>query len=72
MIVLLHSSKTMRDTSVAGAKVPPLLPLAKQIDAYLKTLSVQELAQSMHLSRLDWMTIAGTPARAQRAGTPSR
>jgi len=50
MIVLLHSSKTMRDTSVAGAKVPPLLPLAKQIDAYLKTLSVQELAQSMHLS----------------------
>jgi len=53
MIVLLHSSKTMRDRSTephVPLRAPQLVAQATQIDAYLKTLSAQELATSMHLS----------------------
>jgi uncharacterized protein len=52
VIILLHSSKTMRRAEVGGAKLrrPLLLEKAQRLDAYLKTLSAKQLAQVMRIS----------------------
>jgi len=52
MIILLHSSKTMRPPN-QGSKTlqkPELLDKAVEISDYLKTLSPKQLATTMHLS----------------------
>jgi uncharacterized protein len=53
VIILLHSSKTMRRTDRTGSqplRPPQLLDKAVQLDAYLKTLSPGQLAKAMSLS----------------------
>ncbi len=53
MIVLLHSSKTMRDLSATNTvlpRAPQLLAEAREIAEYLKTLSNAEIAKNMHVS----------------------
>lgn len=52
MIILLHSSKTMRSSPDKGAALrePQLLNKAKKLDAYLKTLSSEQLAKVMKIS----------------------
>lgn len=51
MIILLHSSKTMRSLPTKEhLRKPQLLDKACELDAYLKTLSVEELARIMKIS----------------------
>lgn len=52
MIILLHSSKTMRHSRTGESRLrPPLfLEQARELDAYLKTLSPAQLAKAMNLS----------------------
>ena len=52
MIILLHSSKTMRRTPSSHGKLrkPLLLDRARRLDAYLKTLSAGQLAKVMSIS----------------------
>lgn len=52
MIILLHSSKTMRRAEDARVRMrrPQLIEKAQRLDAYLKTLSSKQLAQVMHIS----------------------
>jgi uncharacterized protein len=52
VIILLHSSKTMRnaDGGQIHLRQPLLLEKARQLDAYLKTLSPRQLAQVMRIS----------------------
>jgi uncharacterized protein len=50
VIILLHSSKTMRASQIGGLRQPLLLEKAKKLDAYLKTLTAKELALVMGLS----------------------
>lgn len=52
MIILLHSSKTMRSNPDSGEKlhVPALLDKATQLDAALKKLSVPQLQKVMKIS----------------------
>lgn len=73
-MILLHSSKTMRhiSESVPGAGMPQLMPLARQLAEYVKTLSPHDLAASMHISAelartvhqlyADWPTAPTQPA----------
>lgn len=53
MIILLHSSKTMRNVGKEGHSLrqPALLDQAAKIDAYLKTLSEPQLVKTMHISK---------------------
>lgn len=52
MLILLHSSKTMRRAPAGDVQLrqPQLLDHARRLDAYLKTLSPAQLARSMSLS----------------------
>jgi cytoplasmic iron level regulating protein YaaA (DUF328/UPF0246 family) len=52
MIILLHSSKTMRSPLHEGAvlRSPQLLAKAETLAAYLQTLSVAQIAAAMHVS----------------------
>ncbi len=53
MIILLHSSKTMRavqDGSAPQLREPLLLDKAIEINAYLRTLSVTDIQKAMHVS----------------------
>ena len=52
MIILLHSSKTMKPHTPAGFKLsePELLNSAKEIANYLKTLSTKEIKDAMKVS----------------------
>lgn len=51
MIVLIHSSKTMKHPSSDGVlRQPELLIKTSQLASYLKTLSIKQLTQNMHLS----------------------
>ncbi|MEO5628120.1 MAG: YaaA family protein [Candidatus Saccharimonadales bacterium] len=52
MIILLHSSKTMRAVGKEGNSLrrPALLGRAEKIDQYLKTLSPAQLKKIMHIS----------------------
>jgi uncharacterized protein len=52
MIILMHSSKTMRRPTSAGGPggVPVLLDRAEELVAHLRTLSTEQLAQIMSLS----------------------
>lgn len=52
MIILLHSSKTMRPPTVKAQPLqkPELLEKAKTLDSYLKSLSATQLARTMHVS----------------------
>jgi cytoplasmic iron level regulating protein YaaA (DUF328/UPF0246 family) len=50
MLILLHSSKAMRSAPVASLRAPQLLDKAKELDGYLKTLTVAQLAKCMNLS----------------------
>jgi uncharacterized protein len=52
VIILLHSSKTMRHGNPEGVRLrkPQLLEKAQRLDAYLKTLSPAQLAKSMSIS----------------------
>jgi uncharacterized protein len=50
MIILLHSSKTMRAEPGSGKQPPLLLDKARRLDAYLKTLSPQQIAETMKVS----------------------
>jgi len=52
MIILLHSSKTMRssDPVPSSLRTPELLDKATTLARYLKTLSAPQLARHMHLS----------------------
>lgn len=53
MIILINSSKTMRPAPIDGDKTlstPQLLPSAKKLAAFLKTMDETELAADMHLS----------------------
>jgi uncharacterized protein len=51
MIILIHSSKAMRAAPVGKDLRPPrLLPMAKELATYLKSLSASQLAASMTLS----------------------
>nr|MDT0663254.1 YaaA family protein [Micromonospora sp. DSM 115978] len=52
MIILMHSSKTMRPPAAAGepSGVPVLLDRAEELVAYLRTLSVDQLARTMAVS----------------------
>ncbi|HSX28839.1 MAG TPA: YaaA family protein [Candidatus Saccharimonadales bacterium] len=51
LIILLHSSKTMRTPkSNAPYRAPQLVAQAVELDAYLKTLTPAQLAKAMHLS----------------------
>ncbi len=52
MLILLHTSKTMRSAPAKGQKLrpPQLIEPAKKLDAYLKTLSPQQLAKVMAIS----------------------
>ena len=52
MIILLHSSKTMKPHSPAGFKLsePELYDSAKEIANYLKTLSTKEIKDTMKVS----------------------
>jgi uncharacterized protein len=50
MIILLHSSKTMRQSPGEGLRRPRLLEKAQRLDAYLKTLSPKQLEKIMSIS----------------------
>ena len=52
MIILLHSSKTMRTSlgDVHNADVPLFMSEAQQLVSYIRTLSVQELSSVMKIS----------------------
>ncbi len=52
MIILMHSSKTMRPPTAAGPPrgVPVLLERAVELVGYLRTLPVDQLARTMSLS----------------------
>lgn len=52
MIILLHSSKTMKPSSTKGLKMskPKLLYEANELAEYLKTLSTKEIKDTMKLS----------------------
>lgn len=51
MIILLHSSKTMRSpASSVPPQSPQLLPKATELADYIKTLSVEQLQKAMHIS----------------------
>lgn len=52
MLILLHTSKTMRSdpTKTRKPRPPQLIEQAKTLDAYLKTLSSQQLAKVMAIS----------------------
>ncbi len=51
MIILLHSSKTMRHLNkYRPAHAPVFLDKAKELHAYLATLSPGQLAKAMHIS----------------------
>ncbi|HEX8763003.1 MAG TPA: YaaA family protein, partial [Candidatus Saccharimonadales bacterium] len=51
MTILIHSSKTMRQKAGPDSTgMPQLLAQARQLDSYLKTLSVTQLAKCMHVS----------------------
>lgn len=52
MIILLHSSKTMKHPSALGAvsRKPVLQDKAVELGGYLKQLSITELARVMHIS----------------------
>ena len=50
MIILLHSSKTMKSLPQPGLRQPCLLDHARTLDASLKTLTPAELAKAMQLS----------------------
>ncbi|HKX72686.1 MAG TPA: YaaA family protein [Candidatus Saccharimonadales bacterium] len=51
MIILIHSSKTMKQRPVAETPhQPQLLAKARQLDAYLKTLQPAQLAKVMGIS----------------------
>lgn len=54
MRILLHSSKTMRDTRhdavVSDVSLPPLLHDAHELASYLKTLSIAQIKAAMRLS----------------------
>jgi uncharacterized protein len=52
MIILLHSSKTMRQPSsgLVQPRPPQLLEKAQRLDTYLKTLSPAQLAKIMSIS----------------------
>jgi cytoplasmic iron level regulating protein YaaA (DUF328/UPF0246 family) len=59
MIILIHSSKTMRPAVTDNGLVlsqPALLTKAKELAAYLKTLSVKEVETSMKVSEKLAMT----------------
>lgn len=52
MIILIHSSKTMKlaTTKSSSLRSPQLLSKARSLDSYLKTLSLKQLEKSMHIS----------------------
>lgn len=51
MIILIHSSKTMKQRPPKEApQTPQLLTKAKKLDAYLKKMSPAEVAKIMHVS----------------------
>ena len=52
MIILLHTSKTMRRVADRRVQMHPplLLEKARRLDAYLKKLTVEQLAKAMSLS----------------------
>jgi uncharacterized protein len=51
MIILLHSSKTMRHRGEGDRlRQPMLIDKARSLDAYLKTLSPSQLAKAMNIS----------------------
>ncbi|MET0779581.1 MAG: YaaA family protein, partial [Candidatus Saccharimonadales bacterium] len=52
MIILLHSSKTMRPSvdKKTALRQPQLIAQTKTLAAYLKTLSPEQLAATMHIS----------------------
>jgi len=53
MIVLIHTSKTMRPAATDASvqlTTPALLDKAVELSAYAKTLSVQEVEKTMHVS----------------------
>lgn len=53
LTILLHSSKTMRTKTgqTHSYQAPALLPQATQLAGYIKTLSVIEIQQAMHVSK---------------------
>lgn len=52
MIILLHSSKTMRQPGLNGHRLraPQLVDKARELGDYLKTLSPDQLVSCMHIS----------------------
>lgn len=52
MIILIHSSKTMRAEArnIFDLSIPVLFEEANELSSYLKTLSVPEIAQTMKIS----------------------
>ena len=52
MIILLHSSKTMKPSSFKGLKMskPELLENSKELAEYLKTLDIKQLKDTMKVS----------------------
>lgn len=52
MIILIHTSKTMRPpaTSAVSLQKPELIDKARDLDKYLKTLSVKQISKVMHIS----------------------
>jgi cytoplasmic iron level regulating protein YaaA (DUF328/UPF0246 family) len=52
MIILLHSSKTMRMSGLQGKayRAPQLITQSQELAAYLQTLSSEQLATAMHVS----------------------
>lgn len=51
MFILIHSSKAMRSAPAAGLRAPEFLAQARELDAYLKSLSSAKLAVMMKLSK---------------------
>jgi len=52
MIILIHTSKTMRPPETEGSvsQKPELITFAKQLDSYLKRLSVNQISKVMQIS----------------------
>jgi len=52
MIILLHSSKTMKPSGIEGLKMskPELLEDSKELAEYLKTLDIKEIKETMKVS----------------------
>lgn len=50
MIILLHSSKTMRVRAAQPLRKPVLLPKANELAAYVQALTPQQLTSVMHIS----------------------